>query len=101
MIGRPEEHFGEHVVIRATGRCLGVVLGEAQTARFRDEECVEPRDGTGVAKAGVDMRQLALPVGEAELREQRVVRERGAVRLAKGAQNHGGPLLEEAILRRR
>ena len=39
-----EEHLGEHVVVRAAGRRLGVVFGEAQTARFGDEERVEPRD---------------------------------------------------------
>ena len=89
------------VVAGATRRRLGVVFGEAQTACFGDEECVEPRDGTRVARSEIDVRQLTLPVGEPELREERVVRERGSVGLAKGAQNHRRALLEKAILRRR
>ena len=63
--GQSEEHLGEHVVVRAARRRLGVVLGEPQSAGFGDEERVEARHRARVAKPGIDVRQLALPVRQA------------------------------------
>src|ERR687885_147891 len=78
------EGFGEHVVVRAARRRLGVVLGEAQAAGVGDEEGVEPRDGARLAEAGVDAYQRALPVSEPELVDDRVVGERRLVRGREG-----------------
>ena len=101
ITGRPKNTSVSTSLYAAARRRLGVVLGEAQAARFADEERVEARHRAGIAKAGIDVRELALPFEQAELREQRVVGQRGPVRLAKRAQHDGGALLEKPILRRR
>ena len=99
--GQPVEHLREDVVVPAAGRRLRVVLGELHSAGVGDEERVEPRHRTRVAKAGLDVHELMLPLHQPELREELLVGEGGLVRRAKGAQHHGAALLEKAILRRR
>ena len=83
IIGSPKKTLNQHIVIRAPAGDLGVVFRESNPAGIRDEERVEPRHRTGVAKAGIDVRQLRFPFGESELRHDRLVRERRVVRFCE------------------
>jgi hypothetical protein len=96
-----EEHFRQHIVVRAARRRLGIVFREAQSARFANKKGIEARHGAGVAKTRIDARELALPALEAKLVENGVVIQRGAMRLPKRSQHDAGALLQKTVLRRR
>src|SRR5205085_5775238 len=63
----PVEYFCQRIVIGRTGRCLSIVLGQAQSTAIGHKKRIHTRGRAGSTEAGIIMDQRLLPIKQAKL----------------------------------